>query len=648
MSAVAALWSQDGGLDAIDVAGRMGAALATHGPDAVGAQGDRAVALAWRGRHVVPEDPVDAQPLRGAGGALVIADARIDNRDELRRRLGLPCGAEPLPDSAYVLAAFETWGERCVDHLVGDFAFVVWDPGRRRLFAARDAMGVRPLHFHLGRGFVAVASMPAGLFAVPGVERRWNHDSLLDIVLLLAQPGTATLYAGIDRVPAGHTLTVDDQGHRLERYWRPDGADPLCLEDDRAYEEAFTASFEEAVRCRLRTIDGPIVSQLSSGFDSSSVTAMAAQVLAREGRTLVAMSAAPRRGWNGPVPRGRHADEHRIAAITAAMHPNVEHRVLHDGRELLGDLDAFTHAAEIPLLNLCNQSWLGAIFAESRALGARVMLGARGGNMSISYRGEHHLAGLARRGRWIELARELGHLRRRPGGSLKRGLRWALGPNLPDLAFRLGRRGTSGYAGRARTSAFHPVTVTAARIAERARATGWSTTHRPWRDSRAMRVAGIGRMEEAYFTAGITAVWGVQPLDPTQDRRLVELCLAIPDAQYFRDGTDRRLLRKMMARSLAPEVLDASTKGYQAADWYEMLDRDRAALLREVERIAGSDTASALLDLAGLRSDLETPLTGGWDRPRVITRYRLRLLRGVAMGAFIRRTEDAAAGQAGG
>lgn len=636
MSAIGAFWSLDGTHAADQMAARMGEALAMHGPDAAGTWGDRAVALAWRGRTILPEDPLDRQPRAGGSAAVLAADCRIDNRSELRHRLGLGQGGTPLPDSAFVLAAYEAWGERCVDHLVGDFAFAVWDPARERLFAARDHMGMRPLYFHRGRGFFALASMPRGLFALPGVARTLNQVKLLDILLVLGEAGTDTLYQGIERIPAGHTLTVTSSGHRLERYWSAGAPPPLEPASDAEYEEALVAALREAVRCRLRTVDGPVAAHLSGGLDSGSVATLAAEELAGEDRRLLALTAAPRAGFQGPVPSRRFADEDRYAAMVAQRHANVDHVVVREGGGLLDGVDAFTAAAEVPILNLCNQRWLATLADTARSAGARVLLGARGGNMTISWTGMHPVTELVRSGRWGALARRV----LRPGGDVKGDLRRAISAAASTTAIRRRAIRAAAYRDLLAVSAVDPRRHPQRVVEERGRACAWPPGGDPAWGSRAKRAAALVRMDEAPFRAGSEALSGLQLVDPTIDKRVVELCLALPEEQYYRDGESRRIIRRAMKGRLPDALLAERQKGYQGADWYEALRAEVGGIAEELDRCASNPTAAGLMDLDGLRHDLRRLPEGEWGRSENVMRYRFRLLRGLALASFIRRVED--------
>src|SRR5215472_16721747 len=155
MSALAGLWRFDGKPDAAEGCGRMLRAQEIYGPDAGGEWSAGFVALGRRLKRLLPEDAFDRQPLIGAGGRFVlVADVRLDNRDELIDALGISwTRAAELSDAAILLAAIERWEGDYIERLIGDYAFALWDGKYRRLSLARDPLGMRPLQYHRGSGF---------------------------------------------------------------------------------------------------------------------------------------------------------------------------------------------------------------------------------------------------------------------------------------------------------------------------------------------------------------------------------------------------------------------------------------------------------------------------------------------------------------
>ena len=204
MTALAGLWRFDGRPDAAEGCARMLAAQEVYGPHHGAQWSDSAVALGRRLMRVLPEDAFDRQPLIGGEGRYVlVADVRLDNRDELTEALRIPAPqARTLCDAAILLAAIERWDESCLERLVGDYAFAAWDGVRRRLLLARDPLGQRPLHYHRGNKFFAFASMPKGLHALPDVPYAPDEERIAEFLVLMPETGTQSFFLGIERVRA--------------------------------------------------------------------------------------------------------------------------------------------------------------------------------------------------------------------------------------------------------------------------------------------------------------------------------------------------------------------------------------------------------------------------------------------------------------
>lgn len=272
MSGLAALYERDGAPAAEPLIAGMLDRLQHRGPDRRGHLCLGPVALGQCMLETTPEDAFDQQPLRSARAARwIVADARLDNREEIleARRAA---GAAPLPvsDAGLILWAYERWGEDCAKRLLGDFAFVIWDGEARRLFCARDQLGVRPLYYHLdGRAFRAASEMRA-IFADGRVPRAPHRRAMALFLTYQYTEKRQTLWDGISALAPGHHLTVTGTRMREEAYWRPDPFRRIRHRDDAAYAEHFREVFSEAVRCRLRSTR-PLAAQVSGGLDSSSV-----------------------------------------------------------------------------------------------------------------------------------------------------------------------------------------------------------------------------------------------------------------------------------------------------------------------------------------------------------------------------------------
>ena len=145
------------------------------------------------------------------------------------------------------------------------------------------------------------------------------------------------------------------------------------------------------------------------------------------------------------------------------------------------------------------------------------------------------------------------------------------------------------------------------------------------------------RVDLGNYNKGILAGWGVDQRDPTADRRLAEFCLSLPMEAYLAEGMPRVLGRAALADRLPHSVLTAAGKGIQAVDWHEGLTAARDQIRDEIARLENVPSAATALDLARLREMVEDWPAEGWHRPEVMRPYRLKLLRGLVSGHFLRK-----------
>lgn len=601
---------------------------------------DAPVALGCIPWHVTPEDACYTGPVRSADGdVVVVADARIDNRDELVDRLGIAAReAGTIPDAAIVMAAWRRWGRECPRHLVGDFAFALWDASARELCCARDAMGHRVLFHHEWAHGIAVATTAHALTALPHVAAQLDEQKVADFLVLLQRPDS-TFYRGIHRLPPGHTLTAGPNGVRIDRYWTPVPDRMLRLGSDEEYVEAFRTVFDGAVRSQLRCA-GPVGMMTSGGLDSSSVATVAARQLRDLGRDLPTYHAAPRLGFAGPFRRGMVPDESGDVAALARLHPNMQMHVRRtDGRSPLEFLDTLFRMTGAPPRNPNALPWFLGIYADAAAAGVRALLTGHKGNATISQTGLRSLRDSAVHGEWRRVWREVHALARASGEGrrdiLRREVVLPLTPPVISAALRWMRRAAPTPVWDATSSAIAPDLARAMHVEERIREANrhHHDLHRlSEMDFRLTVLAGGADAYDVY--SGLRPWFGIETRDPTADRRVVEFCMAVPGSQYLKDGVTRSLIRRAMEGRLPDQIRLRPTFGQQGPDWPEWLPSIRGELRLELDRLQQSDTASRCLDLPRMRR-----LVDRWPDQLTLSHekdYLLLLLRGITMGRYIR------------
>lgn len=260
-------------------------AVPYRGPDGMRVQVQADLGLGFAKMATTPEEEDEQQPLISPRtGCVVIADARLDNRASLLARL--PERISPTAsDAELILCAYEAWGTDAVEKLLGDFAFVIWDPVRQRLTCARDTSGQRPLFYRLDHRVFAASSEIHQLLQDPSVPMEPNEEHIRGALVPRnmfrnTHDQSTTFYTGIYSLPAGQLLIVDRATDRLHKYWEFQFGSELHYRNADEYAEHYSQIFSEAVRARLRT-SRPVGALLSGGLDSSSVVCMAEDLIQR-------------------------------------------------------------------------------------------------------------------------------------------------------------------------------------------------------------------------------------------------------------------------------------------------------------------------------------------------------------------------------
>jgi asparagine synthase (glutamine-hydrolysing) len=265
---------------------RMLQPLRRRGPDHEGTYHSGRLALGQRRLAIIDLSPRSDQPLVDAElGLVLVFNGTIYNYRELRQRLqaeGYRFFSEG--DSEVILKSFHRWGAACVTHLIGMFAFALWDMHTQRLFMARDRLGIKPLYYTQDTQRLRFASNPQALLAGGGVDTRLDPIALHHHLSLHAVvPAPRTLLQGVRKLAPAHTFWVSAEGTtQPECYWRLRAERPAERVADWEWLERTQVALETAVARRLEAADVPVGVLLSGGLDSSLLVGLAA----RRGRQL--------------------------------------------------------------------------------------------------------------------------------------------------------------------------------------------------------------------------------------------------------------------------------------------------------------------------------------------------------------------------
>ena len=527
---------------------KMMASLAHRGRDSIATWKGASGFLGALALHTTPESERERQPLEDAETGLVIVwDGRLDNRDELLPQLAQ--SGEPVGDAALVLRSFKRWNENCVPRLLGDFAFAIWDPRRYTLFAARDALGLKPFFYSAAPGRFYFASEVQALARLRGVSAEPDDETIGEFLLgwtdfPLVQ---RTFYRHIERLPPAHLLRWGAGQFEIDRYWRVDPARRVKYSRREDYAQEFARLFTQAIECRMRS-SSRVAVFLSAGFDSGAVCAAASKAAA-PGSGLGAYSLA-------------RADAHDESAFASRLAQDLGlecERVPLSPSGNLAELASNLARHGSPFFE---EGWTQEANLLRRAAkdGVRVALTGDGGDELFNDPWAY-LTDLFRNLRWIKLAREIGPLSRYHQRTPLEALRHALPELAPEWSLHLWRR----LRPRTIPAWIDPRFAERIGLVEQLRAVRSRPPFRSICAQTAHHALTRGRMvlmhEQREWAA---AQHGVEYRFPFYDRRLIEFLLAIPYERKSEGGQPKSLLRSvpgLLPQALAEQQEKADSAG---------------------------------------------------------------------------------------
>jgi len=554
MSAITGIYHLDGQHFDSSILNKMAKTLAHRSPDGSDIWQAGSIGLGHGMLWTTAESLHEHLPLTSDDGMFTItADARIDNRDELISDLNLDQQSGTLPDSTLILHAYQNWGESCVDHLLGDFTFAIWDQHNQYLFCARDHMGVKPLYYFRSDEFFAFASEIKALFCVPGIPREINEKALAFRLAGFDYEPEITTYLHICRLPAAHTMIVSQSGTRIHRYWALDPHREIHFETDEEYENAFRTLFAEAVRCRMRSVF-PIGSELSGGLDSSSVVCVA-RYLQHEDSDI---QHSPIHTFSSVFDQVPESDERHYINQVLAGGDLVPHFIYPDQMTPLYDLEQRIRQNEELSLPV-NSYTFWILYKAAKDTGVRIVLNGEFGDIIVSH-WSRVLIDFAFSGKILRLIKEIMNLSKNFGFK-KREIIWR---HLIVLLipFKIRWRFNS-----------NPIKWIREDFARRTGLTEFDLHYREadlkLKTSREYHFFDLTSLPISLILEACDkndAAYSIEPRYPFLDRRVVEFCLALPPEQRIRNGYTRAIVRDALAQYLPPEIRHRTTKAY--ADSY--------------------------------------------------------------------------------
>lgn len=579
-----------------DVARAMLSELRHRGPDGEGFFTEPGVALAHARLAIIDLTDGGRQPFASADGSLqLLHNGEIFNYLELRQELeGLGHRFRSHTDTEVVLASYAQWGDECVQRFNGMWAFVIWDTKRRRLFCSRDRFGIKPFYYTWNGTRFLFASEPR---AFRGDPRTHLEPSLVAVRDFVEQGYSdhrgESFFRGVSQLPPAHSLTLDERGVHVSRYWRLEPAPPPS--DPAA---AFRELFVDSVRLRLRS-DVPLGTALSGGLDSSAVAVAIDHLLRTEVEN--ARPVGKRQETFTAFFEDIGYDERTYADAVARQIVSKPHEISFNDSDLVDMLPDVVRAQGEPFGSTSVVAqWF--VMREAGRAGLKVMLDGQGGDETLagynSTTRAYRAADLLRHGHLIAGIREL-----TAGSPGSRAVaEAAVTPFLPEqLRWKLrGRR-------RRADLLVHPALRRLDAPFQRPESGAL-----PDRLRRQYHVvlAQFGLPELLRYEDRNTMAHSIEGRVPFLDHRLVEFLYGLPAESLIRAGTTKVVLREGLRDLLPREVRERRDKlGFVTPEQRFM----RGALGDLARDVLTSPTARArgFVDVDEALRRLEAHQTGG-------------------------------------
>lgn len=607
--------------------------VAYRGPDGRGwkefASNAGPVVLAHRRLAIIDTTDAASQPMGWRDGRFWLTyNGEVYNYLELKAELAAKgYRFTTHSDSEVILAAYEEWGEACLAHFVGMFAFVIFDRQDQKIFAARDHFGVKPLYVWHDRAILAFASEIKQFASVPGFAARVNPARCYDFLAGgLFDHTDETLFAGVRQLRGGECMTVEldrwyaERCAQARRWYRLPKPNTLRLSETAAA-DAFRALLADSVRVHLRA-DVTVGSCLSGGLDSSTIVGLAVEELARQGAQNVFHTVSA-------CFTEKSADERRYVDAVVAKTGVLNSQVFPRPECLMQKVETITRHQDEPFGSTSIfAQW--CVFERAGAEGIKVMLDGQGADEQLA--GYHamfpiYYRQLIRSGHGLSLLKTIADRRRLHGATLR--------GELTGLAIALTPAPWLGYA--VRRVRHHEQRNWISADLERATKSDLTPFHAAVARDALGPIDGLGRACRAHVqTTNLpmllhyedrnSMAHSVEARVPFLDHRLVEFSIALGNAHKMSCAETKSILRRAMKDVLPPAVRDRTDKlGFATPEqvWFS------GPLRRYV--LEGIDDAlqrfPEFFDAAGLRKMGRDMLDGG--RP-----FDFKLWRAVSLGIW--------------
>jgi asparagine synthase (glutamine-hydrolysing) len=552
MSGIAGIFYLDGRPAEQETIDQMVGAMKHRGPDGIHTWREGSVALGHCMLHTTPESLHDNLPMTSRDGNFVLtADARIDNREELMRVLELRPGKDrPVTDCDLIMAAYQKWGEACPEHLLGAFAFAIWDKRDRSLFCARDHFGLKPLYYSWEkRKYFAFSNSTKSLTKINLVSLNPCKQRIAEYLANINSNNEYTFYENIKRLKPGSVSVISMSEKDDIKYFRyeKEQSKQECIDDSVS---KFKHTLINSVERRVRAQSDCVASLLSGGLDSSAIEAVSRKLIEPKGKHKISLN------FKVNLLENSLDEDNKYLNYLQLESNNISYISI-DKYNLADDIKDMVRDTGSPLvLHPLNLLWRAGPHVQQS--GKKVVLMGSGGDDVVSH-GHYYVSELARKGQWIKVIREL------QGKNLSYliSLFIKFGPIPNRLSSRIlplinkKKKSTiDGWRSDIRPEVIHRYNLN--EIWNKSMASILFTpTEKEHHIRSVLSPRQVAAVEDLYHSA---AEAGLELRLPYWDKELVELCLNMPTEHRRANGIGRLVLRRATKNILPEPVRTRQTK----------------------------------------------------------------------------------------
>ncbi len=500
---------------------------------------------------------------------IVFCMGHVDNINEIAHIINMP-SIKPLHETFIMYQAYLAKKEKIFSSFLGAWLFVSYQKHSGELILARDHTGIYTWYYTVLMNKIIFSTHIAPIFSCNEVSKEMNLLQLAGISVGFPGKADETSFLQIKKVPPAQILHILNKHVISRKYWSTDAIKPRYYKNRQDYFDHFIELYRQCI-CE-KFIGNNLASTLSSGLDSTFVTAIAADELSKRGKTLHAITSIPLYDTQ-PKKSTRYSDEAPLASLVAAAYPNIIHHF--DNAEQTNPIDGLLKSLTIhhyPLRNATNQYWLNSLFENLKQLNIDTLLIGQMGNITIS---------------WPFFDSPV---------SLKNKTTRLLRSIFPIDLWKKPSYIKNSFLSEDFIRENHFMKYL------------WDSQYKPYYYSPSLK-----RIRHYYFDffqlTGYTSwqekadYYGMNVFDPTADVRIIEYCFSLPDELYKNKNGHRLLVREVAKNFLPEKVINNNSRGLQASDIQLRLQNGINNYLPLIKQTLDSVSNTKIFDMPNLEKN---------------------------------------------